>query len=200
VGWQSAYGLLIAADPTMEDAYWDREALVAQTDHDGALQYLKRGIAAIALDAAKIRLYQQIVDTDQADVGAGKPLSSAGLDALIEIAKLDLGRGDKTDAQKRLGQVQTADKNYRARSRTCSSRPAPTCAAVIGDDLDRLVELIASCAILCELPAGSSTDHARLRRVRRRRHMRSSRRSMRDRRTLASELGDSLQILLQPNG
>ncbi len=110
-----AYGLLIAADPTMEDAYSGiAKALVAQTDYDGALQYLKRGIAAISQDAAKIRLYQQIVDTDQADVGAGKPLSSAGLDALIEIAKLDLGRGDKTDAQKRLGQVQTADKSYRA--------------------------------------------------------------------------------------
>ena len=99
----------------MEDAYSGiAKALVAQTDYDGALQYLKRGIAAISQDAAKIRLYQQIVDTDQADVGAGKPLSSAGLDALIEIAKLDLGRGDKTDAQKRLGQVQTADKTYRA--------------------------------------------------------------------------------------
>lgn len=110
-----AYDALIAIDPKMEDAYSGiAKVLVAQTDYNLALQYLRRGVAAVTQDAAKIRLYQQIVDTDQADVGVGKALSSAGLDALIEIAVLDLARGDKTDAQKRLTQVQTADKNYRA--------------------------------------------------------------------------------------
>ncbi len=109
------YGLLITADPAMEEAYSGiAKAYVAQTDYNSALTYLKRGVAGVTQDAAKIRLYQQIVDTDQADVGTGKPLSSAGLDALIEIARLDIVRGDKTDALARLGQVATADKTYRA--------------------------------------------------------------------------------------
>ncbi len=116
--WSAAtreYGLLIATDPTMEEAYSGiAKVYVAQTDYNSALDYLKRGVAAVKQDAAKIRLYQQIVETDQADVGTDKPLSSAGLDALIEIAKLDITRGDKTDAQTKLTQVQTADENYRA--------------------------------------------------------------------------------------
>ncbi len=116
--WSAAireYDALIGIDPAMEEAYSGiAKAHVARTDYDLAFDYLKRGVAAVKQDAAKIRLYQQVVQTDQADVGAGKALSSAGLDALIEIAKLDITRGDKTDAQAKLTQVQTADKAYRA--------------------------------------------------------------------------------------
>jgi foldase protein PrsA len=109
------YGRLIAADPTMEEAYSGiAKAYVALAEYDSALDYLKRGVAGVKQDAAKIRLYQQVVDTDQADVGQGKPLSSAGLDALIEIAKLDIPRGDETDARSRLTQVQSVDETYRA--------------------------------------------------------------------------------------
>ncbi|MEI6171580.1 MAG: tetratricopeptide repeat protein, partial [bacterium] len=109
------FGQLIAADPAMEEAYSGiAKAYVASAEYDSALEYLKRGVAGVKQDAAKIRLYQQVVDTDQADVGQGKPLSSAGLDALIEIAKLDIPRGDKTDARSRLTQVQSVDETYRA--------------------------------------------------------------------------------------
>ncbi len=109
------FGQLIAADPAIEDAYSGiAKAYVASGEYDSALDYLKRGVAGVKQDAAKIRLYQQVVDTDQADVGQGKPLSSAGLDALIEIAKLDISRGDTTDARNRLTQVQAADSKYRA--------------------------------------------------------------------------------------
>lgn len=116
--WSAAvrvYEALIQADPTSEEAYSGiADAYVARGDSDEALQYLRRGVTAVKQDAAKIRLYEQIVDVDQADVGTGKPLSSAGLDALIEIAKLDITRGDTSDAQAKLTQVQTADKKYRA--------------------------------------------------------------------------------------
>jgi foldase protein PrsA len=109
------FGQLIAADPAMEEAYSGiAKAYVARAEYDSALEYLKRGVAGVKQDAAKIRLYQQVVNTDQADVGQGKPLSSAGLDALIEIAKLDIPRGDKTDARSRLTQVQSVDETYRA--------------------------------------------------------------------------------------
>ena len=109
------FGQLIAADPAIEDAYSGiAKAYVASGEYDSALDYLKRGVAGVKQDAAKIRLYQQVIDTDQADVGQGKPLSSAGLDALIEIAKLDISRGDTTDARTRLTQVQAADSKYRA--------------------------------------------------------------------------------------
>ncbi len=109
------YDQLIAIDPSLEEAYSGiAKAYAAQVKSDSALEYLRRGVAAVKQDAAKIRLYQQIVDVDQADVGTGKPLSSAGLDALIEIAKLDIPRGDKTDARAKLTQVQTADPKYRA--------------------------------------------------------------------------------------
>jgi foldase protein PrsA len=109
------FGQLIAADPAMEDAYSGiAKAYVARAEYDSALGYLKRGVAGVKQDAAKIRLYQQVVDTDQVDVGQGKPLSSAGLDALIEIAKLDIPRGDMTDARSRLTQVQSVDETYRA--------------------------------------------------------------------------------------
>jgi len=110
-----AYRLLIETDPTLEDAYSGiAKVLASQGDYDDALQYLEGGVSTISQAAAKIRLYQQIVDTDQADVGAGNPLSSAGLDALIEIARLDISRGDKTDAQTKLTQVRMADASYRA--------------------------------------------------------------------------------------
>jgi parvulin-like peptidyl-prolyl isomerase/Tfp pilus assembly protein PilF len=116
--WSSAlreFDQLIAFDPAMEDAYSGiAKAYVARGEYDSALDYLKRGVAGVKQEAAKIRLYQQVVDTDQADVGTGKPLSSAGLDALIEIAKLDIPRGDKTDARTRLTRVQSVDETYRA--------------------------------------------------------------------------------------
>ncbi|MCX6098916.1 MAG: tetratricopeptide repeat protein, partial [Candidatus Bipolaricaulota bacterium] len=109
------FGQLIAADPAIEDAYSGiAKSYVASGEYDSALDYLKRGVTGVKQDAAKIRLYQQVIDTDQADVGQGKPLSSAGLDALIEIAKLDISRGDTTDARNRLTQVQAADSKYRA--------------------------------------------------------------------------------------
>ncbi len=106
---------LIVVDPAMEDAYSGiAEAYSAQGEYDSALDYLRRGVAAVKQDAAKIRLYKQVVEIDQADVGESEPLSSAGLDALIEIAKLDITRGDEADARTRLLQVQDADTKYRA--------------------------------------------------------------------------------------
>jgi tetratricopeptide (TPR) repeat protein len=111
----SEFDQLIATDPAMEDAYSGiAKAYVAQANYDSALDYLRRGVAAVRQDSAKIRLYQQVVDTDQADVGAGQTPSSAGLDALIEIAKLDITRGDEADARSRLTQVKAADSAYRA--------------------------------------------------------------------------------------
>jgi foldase protein PrsA len=116
--WASAireFGQLILQDPAMEDAYSGiAKAYVATGEYNSALDYLKRGVAGVKQEAAKIRLYDQIVTTDQADVGAGNPLSSAGLDALIEIAKLDIPRGDTSDARSRLTRVQTVDSKYRA--------------------------------------------------------------------------------------
>ncbi|MEN6368772.1 MAG: tetratricopeptide repeat protein, partial [Thermotogota bacterium] len=116
--WSAAvreYAKLIELKPTMEDAYLGiAEAYRWRTEYDSAIDYLNRGLARVDRDAAKVKLYDSIVTTVQAEVGQGKPLSPVGLDALIESAKIQLARGNTSDALARLEKVRTADAKYRA--------------------------------------------------------------------------------------
>jgi len=116
--WSSAireYAKLIELRPTSEDAYLGiAEAYHWRTEFDSALDYLERGLARIERDAAKVKLYDAIVTTVQSDVGQGKPLTSVGLDALVESAKLQLARGNTSDALTRLEKVRATSPEYRA--------------------------------------------------------------------------------------
>ncbi|MCX6094159.1 MAG: peptidylprolyl isomerase [Candidatus Bipolaricaulota bacterium] len=116
--WSAAvreYAKLIDLKPTLEDAYLGiAEAYRWRTEYDSAIDYLNRGLARVDRDAAKVKLYDSIVTTVQAEVGQGKPLSSAGLDALIASAKIQLARGNTSDALARLEKVRAADAKYRA--------------------------------------------------------------------------------------
>ncbi|MEW5825862.1 MAG: peptidylprolyl isomerase [Candidatus Bipolaricaulota bacterium] len=109
------YEQLIAADATIEEAYAGiAEAYAAEKDYNAALEYLLRGVENMQRDTAKMRLLEQIVTTDQAAVGLGNPYSSAGLDALIRIAQLELARGNREQARVKLEQVRNTDMLYRA--------------------------------------------------------------------------------------
>ncbi|MDD5646956.1 MAG: peptidylprolyl isomerase [Candidatus Bipolaricaulis sp.] len=116
--WSAAireYAKLIELRPTLEDAYLGiAEAYRWRTEYDSAIDYLNRGIERVERDASRVKLYDAIVTTVQADVGQGKPLTSVGLDALIESAKLQIARGNKSDALTRLEKVRAADEKYRA--------------------------------------------------------------------------------------
>lgn len=116
--WSAAvreYAKLIELKPTMEDAYLGiAEAYRWRTEYDSAIDYLNRGLARVDRDAAKVKLYDGIVTTVQASVGQGKPLTSVGLDALVESAKIQLARGNSSDALARLEKVRAADAKYRA--------------------------------------------------------------------------------------
>lgn len=116
--WSAAireYAKLIDLKPTLEDAYLGiAEAYRWRTEYDTAIDYLKRGLGKVDRDGAKIELYDEIVVVAQAQVGQGKPLGPAGLDALIESARLQLARGNDSDVLARLAKVQAADAKYRA--------------------------------------------------------------------------------------
>ncbi|MDD5263395.1 MAG: peptidylprolyl isomerase [Candidatus Bipolaricaulis sp.] len=116
--WSAAvreYATLIELKPTMEDAYLGiAEAYRWRTEYDSAIDYLKRGLARVDRDAAKVKLYDGIVTTVQTSVGQGKPLTSVGLDALVESAKIQLARGNTSDALARLEKVRAVDATYRA--------------------------------------------------------------------------------------
>jgi len=103
------YGKLIEVDPTSIDAYIGiAEAYAGRGEYTAGLDYLNRGLE-VATDAdAKIRLYNDIVDIAQAEAGAGNPLPTVGLDALIELARLHIKTGDSQKAIDALNRVKDA--------------------------------------------------------------------------------------------
>jgi len=109
------YEKVIEADPASTDAYSGiAEAYAGRGEYTAGIDYLNRGLA-VATDAdAKIRLYNEIVDIAQAEAGEGKPLSTVGLDALIELARLHIDKGDTQTARDELNRVKKADETYRS--------------------------------------------------------------------------------------
>jgi len=88
------------------------EAYKWKTEYSTALQYLDRGLSYAKTDKDKIDFYKKIVEVDQAQVGQGKPLTQAGLDASMALAKLYLAQGNTADAKSTLQTVTTNNPDY----------------------------------------------------------------------------------------
>ena len=109
------YKEIIETDPTSIDAYLGiAEAYAGRGEYAAGLDYLNRGLAVASGDDAKIKLYEHIVDIVQAQVGKDKPLPPVGLDALIELARIHIDRGELQTALDELNRVKESDESYRS--------------------------------------------------------------------------------------
>ena len=109
------YEKVIEAAPSTVDAYLGiAEAYAGRGEYAAGIDYLNRGLAVATDEDAKIRLYNDIVDIAQAEAGEGNPLGTVGLDALIELARLHITKGEDQTALDELNRVKGADETYRA--------------------------------------------------------------------------------------
>ena len=115
--WSAAireYAAVLDRDPTLIDAYLGiGEAYVARTEYGSAATYLLRGVDHMSYDSDRIDLYLAVVDAVQADVGVGRALTSVGLDARIDLAKLYLRQARDDRALEQLEAVQEDAPDYR---------------------------------------------------------------------------------------
>jgi len=88
------------------------EAYKWKTEYATALQYLDRGLSYAKTDTDKIDFYKKIVEVDQAQVGQGKPLTQAGLNASIALAKLYLTQGNTSNAKSTLQSMTKTNPDY----------------------------------------------------------------------------------------
>ena len=115
--WSSAikqYAAILNKKPDSIDAYLGiAEAYKWKTEYDTGIDYLEKGLTYAKNDADKIKLYEKIVDVDQAKVGQNKPLDSRGLDALFALGKLYLAQGNKDKAKTDLEKLAKYDPSYK---------------------------------------------------------------------------------------
>ncbi len=114
--WSAAikqYAAILDAKPDTMEAYAGiADAYSARTENDTALDYLRRGITFAPTDAAKITLYTQMVTINQKQVGEGKSLTTAGLDASLALAKIYIAQGRNPLAKEQLDKISKADPTY----------------------------------------------------------------------------------------
>jgi parvulin-like peptidyl-prolyl isomerase/Tfp pilus assembly protein PilF len=115
--WSAAirqYAAVLTARPDSLESYLGiAEAYKWRAEYDTALSYLAKGLTSVTTDAAKVSVHEKVVDVVQAQVGQGKPLAKAGLDALFDLAKLDLASGRSSQAKTRLDRIAKDDPTYR---------------------------------------------------------------------------------------
>ena len=115
--WSAAikqYAAILARNPDSIDSYLGiAEAYKWKTEYDTGIDYLDKGLAHAKSDADRIKLYEKLVELDQAKVGADKPLEQKGLDALFALGKLYLAQGDKDKAKDALEKLAKYDPSYK---------------------------------------------------------------------------------------
>ena len=116
--WNAAikqYAVLLDARPDSLEAYRGiAEAYKGQANYDAAIDYLTKALPYARSAADKIHTYKEIVRIDQVRVGEGNPLTSTGLNALIELAKLYLSRAETDKAIEALERIQMDNPEYMA--------------------------------------------------------------------------------------
>lgn len=116
--WSSAikqYATVLDVQSDSLEAYRGiAEAYKWRTEYDTSIDYLTRALQHATADADKIDLYQKIVDTNQTQVGQGKPLTEVGLSALLQLGKLYVAQGDDANAKAKLQQLASAAPDYHA--------------------------------------------------------------------------------------
>lgn len=107
--WSAAikqYAAILDSKPDTIEAYTGiADAYSMRIEYDTALDYLRRGITNASTDAAKITLYNQIVTISQKQAGEGKPLTTAGLDASLGLAKIYIAQGRNPLAKEKLDAI-----------------------------------------------------------------------------------------------
>ena len=115
--WSSAikqYAAIIGQQPDSIEAYLGiADAYKWKAEYDTGIDYLEKGLTHATNDADKIKLYEKLVDIDQAKVGQDKPLDSRGLDALFALGKLYLAQGNKAKAKTDLEKLAKYDPSYK---------------------------------------------------------------------------------------
>lgn len=115
--WSSAvreYAAVIDLDPSLIEAYVGiAEAYRWRNEPLSAIEYLQRGLSHAEHDFDKISLNEEILVVVQAEVGAGRALTPAGLDARINLAEIYLDQAHYSWALEQLEFVQADDPNYR---------------------------------------------------------------------------------------
>jgi len=90
------------------------DAYRGRTEYATAVEYLQRGLLHTNVASERLDLYQAIVQTLTTQHGFGQPLPEEGLDALIELAKLRIARGELTAALDDLESLRQAESAYRS--------------------------------------------------------------------------------------
>ena len=109
------YAAVLDVNPDSIEAYLGiAEAYRWRNEAATAIEYLQRGVARANYQSERIALYEEIVTTDQYEVGAGRPLTAVGLDARISLGSLYLEQGRVEKAVEQLELVRDADSEYRA--------------------------------------------------------------------------------------
>jgi len=115
--WSAAipqYAAVINLDPRLIESYFGiATAYQWRREYAPAIEYLQRGLPYAQSDASARQFFDAIVLAARLQAGEG-PLPTAGLDALIELAALDLSAGDAETAVERLDEVRAVDDSYRA--------------------------------------------------------------------------------------
>ncbi|MBU0595475.1 peptidylprolyl isomerase, partial [Candidatus Bipolaricaulota bacterium] len=115
--WSAAireYATLLDRDPTLIEAYVGiAEAYRGRSEPASAIDYLQRGLPNATYDSERIDLYLALIEAVQADVGGTAPLTSVGLDARIELAKIYLRQARDSRALEQLEAVQEDGPDYR---------------------------------------------------------------------------------------
>ena len=115
--WSAAikqYAAVLDAKPDSLEAYRGLgEAYKWRTEYATAIEYLQRALTYATSSSDKVELYEAIVEVNQSEVGQGKPLSEAGLEALFSLAQLYLDQGDEETAKEKLEKIASDDPAYR---------------------------------------------------------------------------------------
>jgi len=116
--WRDAireYAAILEADPASLDASLGiAEAYRRRNEHATALEYLRRAVEHSEDTGTLVRLHEEILETVEESVGANQPLGPAGLDALIELARLRSSMGAEEAALADLARMAEEDPAYRA--------------------------------------------------------------------------------------
>ena len=115
--WSAAikqYAAVLDVKPDSLEAYRGLgEAYKWRTEYATAIEYLQRALTYATSNSDKVELYEAIVEVNQSEVGQGKPLSEAGLEALFALAQLYLDQGNEESAKEKLEKIASDDPAYR---------------------------------------------------------------------------------------
>ena len=109
------FAAVLDAIPDSIEAYIGiAEAYRWRDEPSTAVEYLERGLTHAEYDSDKVSIYEELLVAVQSEVGPGQPLTPAGLDARIGLAKIYFDQGRVEKGIDELESVRKDDPDYRA--------------------------------------------------------------------------------------